>query len=498
MDFEMMSAHDVHEQSVHENKEVDPSAPSCLRELLSEVQALCERDGSLHGAQALLQVVRKHHFWPALQVKKFFTEKNLVLLHNTYKRVDVSHFKNLYDECRSVVLDMAAPAGQNVIVSFADHIPERLVGAQYEALMSPADRCAECFEGTVVTVYHYQSKWYFGTSSCPTVNSSRFHHPTLTHGDMLNDALLRMLGGEEGNAYDDACMMGGEETTNKDAIRDRFTKLLDPAKAYAFVLVHHHNRHVIDYTERLGPEYAKLVHLGTRDRNTLVPEDISHQPFGPMGILYATKFQTPAEAMEVLKASPSMYGVFVVAEDGQRYKVSRDDIVHREECDLGSPNPWINMLWVFMQNRPNYHVQDYQKEFAPHLQLPTDSKGRPMSPTYIIYTVMCNMRDVLHQLYRSTTNYYPTYRRFKMNRDLDQQYCPVIRFHLAQLRHVQVQHHHHAYLSKTAVYHYLCFHQTLKNVRTLIEFFAENSQFFPPRHAECFRVLHAMLSYKQG
>lgn len=488
MDFEMMDD-DVHGQNMQHHTMEDDSAnippPSNITELLAEVESIRKLDGSLTGANALLQVIRKHHFWPALQVKKFFHEKNLVLLHNTYKRVDVSHFKDLYDECRSVVLDMAAPVGQNIIVSFADQIPERLVDAQYETLVSEKDMCAECFEGTVVTVYHYQSKWFFGTSSCPSVNNSRFHHPSLTHGDMLNDAIYRI--------FDDAYDM------TSDAIRERFTNMLDTSKAYAFVLVHYLNRHVIDYSGTLGVNYAKLVHIGTRDRQTLRVEDISNRPFEQVGIMYAKNFASPKDALECIKNPASnMYGVFVVAENGTRYKVSRADIVHKEECNLGSPNPWVNMLWVFMQNRMDYRVQDYQKEFAGDLTLPVDEKGRTMAPTYVIYTAMCNMRDMLYQLYCATTTYYPSFRRFKMNKEMDQQYHPIIRFHLAQLRHVQVQHHYHAYLTKKAVYHYLCFHQTLKNVRALIKFFAEpeNARFFAPRHAECFRVLHMMLEKK--
>jgi hypothetical protein len=464
-------------------------APHNLKELLDAVWRKCESDGSLTPSNVLLSLLREHHFWPALQVKKFFTEPGLVLLHNTYKRVDVSHFKELYDECRSVVLDMDAPAGQNVIVSFADHIPDRLVDSQYEAVATADDSCTECFEGTVVTVYHYKNKWHFGTSSCPTINSSRFRHPTATHGDMLDEALAEIFPMEEE-------MMSEEGVSVTKTLRETFASHLDTGKAYAFVLVHHLNCHTTDYTHVFGAEYAKLIHIATRDRATLAVEDIRGRPLEHLGIKYPRTFDTPTEALTSLRDGTMQYGFLAVTRDGTRFKVSRGEIVHREECDLGSGNPWVNMLWVFMQNRPDYHVQNYQEEFAKDLVLPLDARGRSLSPTYLIYTCVCNMRDLLYQLYCNTTAYFPAYRRFKMNRDIDQTFPAIVRFHLAQLRHVQVQHHHHAFLSKKAVYHYLCFHQTLKNVRALVQFFAENEGYFPGRAQECFRVLHAMLSAK--
>lgn len=479
---------DIHMESM--NISEDEVVPSNIIELLAEVERVRTTDGSLSGANALLHVIRKHHFWPALQVKKFFHEPDLVLLHNTYKRVDVTHFKQLYDECRSVVLDMSAPNGQNIIVSYADHIPDRMVDAQYAAVMSPDDKCIECYEGTVVTVYNYNNKWYFGTSSCPSVNSSKFHHPNMSHGDMLNDALTRIF-------PSDSDEMDDNSSSNKNAIREKFTSILDPSKAYAFVLVHHINRHVIDYSPVYGEvEYAKLIHISTRDRVTLTQEDITHKPFETIGIMYSRTFENPHDAVDLLRSSPSMYGILVTTQAGHRYNVSRQATVHQEECDLGSPNKWVNMLWVFMQNRPDYHIQNYQDEFGKDIQIPVDSKNRPMSPTYLIYTCMCNMRDMLHQLYSATTLYYPSLKRFKMNKVADQQYHSIIRFHLAQLRHVQVQHHHHGFMTKKAIYHYLCFHQTLKNIRILIKFFAETDGYFTGRPLECFVTLNKMLGDK--
>jgi hypothetical protein len=456
--------------------------PSNLSELLAEVQSVRASNDGISGANALLQVLRKHHFWPALQVKKFFHESNLVLLHNTYKRMDVAHFQTLYDECRSVVLDMAAPAGENVIVTFAHSIPDRLVDAQYEKVQHAEDHVEVSYEGTVVTVYHYRGKWYFGTSSCPSVDSSRYFHPEKTHGNMFDDALAKI--------FPDVQEEDAKERSNK--LRAALTSKLDAAHAYAFLLVHKDNKHIMDYTEEFGDEYASLVHISTRNRSTLAELDEEARVLQEMGIRYAPVLPSE-EALHLLRMETGIYALLVKTHDGKTFKVSRDSVVHQEECDLGNPNKWVNMLWVYMQNRPDYHITHYQNEFATELQLPLDAQGRPLAPTYLIHTVMCSLRDILYEMYCHTTTYFAKVRRFRMNKQLDEQYDPILRFHLAQLRHVQVQHHAHSFLTSKAVYHYLCFHQTLKNVRALIRHFAERPGYFKSRTTECFRTLDAML-----
>lgn len=451
-------------------------APKNLRDLLTEVGSVIRMNDDITGANALVSVLRKYHYWPALQVKKFFKEPNLVLLHNTYKRVDVHNFQELYDECRSVILDMNAPEGENVIVTYANSIADRMNDKQYEKIMDEADVCEESFEGTVVTVYHYKNTWYFGTTSCPVVDSSRYFHPTKTHGDMLNEALLKLF-----------------PDTPVESVRDKFTEHLNKECAYAFCLVHHENRHLMNYTTVFGDEYAKLVHLTTRNRHTL-QEEKDMEKFKDMGIIYPRFFMVPEEARDALLIDNFMYAFIVTKADGKKLKVSRDFVIHHEENDLGNPNKWHNMLWLYMQNKKEYQVSDYQRDFAPNLEVPLDKNGLPMAPTYLIHTVMCNMRDVLYALYRDTTTYNVVTNHFKMNKEKDESYHPMLRFHLAQLRRLQVSDHANRFITPKSVYDYLCHHHTLKNIRLLIKYFAETPAFFKPRTAECFKVLNEMLT----
>ena len=463
--------------------------PMNLKELLTTVQSNIEKtNGNI--ANALVYTIRKYKFWPALQVKKFYSNPRLVLLHNTYKRIDVEHFQNLYDECRSVVLDLSLPLDNQVIVSFSGNIPERITDNQYETIKKVTDMCDESFEGTIITMYNYDNKWYISTSSCPTIDSSRYRHPTKTHGTMFDEAISKIYN-----------VPFPTDKNSSVALRKMFTDDLDISKAYSFILVHYQNSHTVNYTPVYGPEYAKLVHIITKSICSNIEEDISSKPFCGKGILYTQHFNNPDIALNYIRTTPYTYGLIVTDETGKRWKVSNETILKHEEYDLGNPNLWYNMVAVYIQNKQHYKIVDYQRDFCPNLEIPKNSQGQELAPTYLIHTVICSMRDILLDAYIQTTTYNTKTKRFWMNKDVDKDFAPIIRFHLAQLRNIQITTHTQNMLTPKTIYHYICHHQTLKNIRLLIKFFATewfpNNKGFrsvPSRTEEVFYILNNLLS----
>jgi hypothetical protein len=470
--------------------ELSADPPQNLYELLLEVDKN-KSHPKLNGnaANALIYTLRKYKYWPSLQVKKFFGNSNLVLLHNTYTRIGVEHFQNLYDECRSVVLNLNAPVGQNVIVTFSTQIPARISIGQYDTLKMPGDICVESYEGTVVHMYTYDGTWHIGTSTCPTINSSRYSHPTKTHGMMFDETIAKM------------CFL--DVPTDKEsslAVRKNFTDSLDPEKAYAFILIHYENAHIMDYTPLYGPEYMKLIHITTRSRGTLQNDDLSSCPMNSLGVEYAKTFESPKIAIEYIRSMQNnSYGILVNSSEGKVYKVSSEKIIEAEEHNTGNSNVWQNMLAVYIQNKQHYKIVDYQQEYCPELVIPKNSRGQELAPTYLIHTAICTMRDNLMDAYIQSTTYNPKTKRFWINKDVDKEFPPPMRFHMAQLRDIQITTHTHTILSPKAVYDYICHHQTIKNLRLLIKFFATNwlvnnkMMNNPTRVAESFSILNKLL-----
>jgi hypothetical protein len=505
---------------------VAPIVPT-LYSLINETYALYEANAANAAnavnvannsyANCLITLLKKYHLWPLMKVKKFKGRSDIVLLHNSYIRNNVDNFKELYEQCRSVVLDFSLERNNNVVVTYANSIPERIDYNHYiSSLYSAEDKVYEAYDGTIITVYHYKDEWYFGTSSCPDANSSKFSHPTKTHGNMLDEILSKYFnvplstpplplplnptmdaeGGVDSEAGGDS---GAEDASVK--LRRLFTQHLDPNMAYEFIIVHYENKHIIDYTGFLGENYMEMFHVNTKHRSSLVETDIISSIIPSLleiGVKYPLPFSNIQEAYAHIQANPYSYGLIVkkiLADKVKLYKISTDAINYREETDPCHPNAWMNILSVYMKNKTEYTIKDYIANYNPNLNLPLDNNGQKIDPTYLVHTIISTIKDSLYAYYRATTIYYPNYNRYKMNKDMDKQFPPIIQYHLAQLRNLQINTYKSKMITLHNVYHYICQCNDVNNIKTLIQFFASNPiNEMLPRTSMCFAIMTSLLS----
>uniref|UniRef100_A0A6C0CDJ3 Uncharacterized protein n=1 Tax=viral metagenome TaxID=1070528 RepID=A0A6C0CDJ3_9ZZZZ len=463
-------------------------------------------------ANCLISLLKKYHLWPMMKVKKFKGRSDIVLLHNTYIRNNVDNFKELYEQCRSIVLDFSLNCNNNIVVTYANSIPERinyntyistLVGSDAKA-SSDTDKVYEAYDGTIITVYHYKDEWYFGTSSCPDANSSKFSHPTKTHGNMFDEILYKYFR-HHLTAEDTA--LTAEELSAK--LRGLFVQHLDPAMAYEFIIVHHENRHIVDYTGLLGENYMEMFHINTKHRCSLAENDIMSSIIPSLlevGVKYPLPFNNIQEAYAHINTMPYSYGLIVkkmVASGGsgssggkvKLYKISTDAINYREETDPCHPNIWMNILSVYMKNKTEYTIKDYIANYHPYINLPVDNNGQKIDPTYLVHTIISTIKDSLYSYYKATTVYYPNYNRYKMNKEMDKQFPPIIQYHLAQLRNLQVNTYKTKMITMGNVYHYICQCNDINNIKTLIQFFASNPiNEMSPRTSMCFAIMTSLIS----
>lgn len=433
--------------------------------------------GNIKYADCILNIFKEYHYYPLLKVKKFKNNDNLVLIHNSYKKDNIDHFKQLYDECRSVVLDFSAI--NNVVITYANSIPERVKNNDYlNHLYNINDKCYVALDGTMITVYNYNNEWYFGTTSCPNVNSSIFSHPTKKHGDMLNEVLYNIF-----------------KVNNEKILRELFTNNLNPLYSYEFVLVHHENKHIIDYTNELGENYKFLFHINTKNRITLCEESIEDHPLENIGILYSYLFESIDKALLHLNTHENCYGI-IIKNNNKIYKISNDKILHQEEYDPCNYNIWYNLLYVYMLNRPDYKIANYINTYGKNKYIKIyDNLNNEIDPTYLIHTVISTIKDVLYNLYITTTKYYPKYNRFKANMDLDKSFDSLIRFHLAQLRHLQIILYKKHILVQKNILYYLCHINNINNIKNIIKYFTINNKFnIPDDKLYLFSLLDNLLS----
>ena len=448
-------------------------------------------------SNCLIMVLKKYHLWPNIKVKKFKNRSDIVLLHNNYKMGEVYEYRELYEQCRSIVLDFTLSFNNNVVVTYANSIPTRVDTNTYMTnIYSDQDKCYEAYDGTIITVYNHNGEWHFGTSSCPDANSSKFTHPTKTHGNMFDEILYKYYGNQ---LTEQELSLVPNEVSK--ILRSKFVASLNPEMSYEFIIVHYENIHIIDYTNVLGENYKELVHVNTKNRNTLVEEDIHTtklQAYLEVGINYPKEFTNVTDALGYINGNPYSYGLIIkkkIDNNVKLYKVSTDIINYREETDPCHPNTWMNILSVYMKNKQDYTIKDYISNYVPNIVLPIDNNGRNIDPTYLIHTLISTIKDSLYNYYVSTTTYFPRYGRYKMNKDLDKQFPPIIQYHLAQLRNLQVTTYKEKMITSANVYYYLCQCNDIKNIKTLIQFFASNPiNEMNPRTSMCFAIMNSLIS----
>lgn len=458
---------------------------SNINELINlTYQSYNENKGTVKYGDCLLNLLKKHHYWPNIKIKKFKNDDNLVLIHNSYIKNNIENYKELYEQCRSVVLDFSKSIGNNVVITYSYSIPERYNVLYYlSKLYNQNDICRMSLDGTIITFYYHNNSWHCGTTSCPDINSSKYSHPTKTHGMMLNEVLYEY--------YKSVLAINDPDIIIK--MRTLFTNSLNPLYSYDFILVHHENKHIIDYTNELGNNYKKLYHINTKNRITLSEENIDNKPLSYLGVEYIEKFINPEEAIKYLTTNNNCYGFIVKKENNKLYKITNEEILKREEIDPCNHNIWYNILYVFLLNRPDYNINDYIRTYIKDFEYPVDSNGVIIDPTYLIHTTINVIKDILYNLYISTTKYYTKYNRFKMDKIMDSQLNPIIRYHLAQLRHDQTTIYKGKIINLDNIYYYLC-NNNIKNIKKLVKLFTtDNIYDIPENKLILFNLLNKLL-----
>ena len=432
--------------------------PDTLEDIIKEVYDNCN-DGNYPNT--LINILKKKHYWPVIKVKKFKNDNNLCLLHNSYKRDDVNDFQELYDKCRSIVLDFSKSMGNNVVISISNSIPIRANVSNYlQNINQETDTCYSALDGTLITCYYHNGLWHFGSSSCPDINSSKFSNKDKSHGYMFDEVLYDLY--KNNVAIDDPNISS--------VLRTLFTSNLSPLYSYDFVLIHSDNIHVIDYSSLLNPNYRHLFHINTKNRFTLIEENIDNHPLAYLGIKYPYKYSSPQEAIEKTINNRdndimNKYGFIIKKTNMQLYKISTDDIIHKEEVNAYNYNKWYNIIYVYMLQKPNYNINEFINEFYSNDNLPPD--------TYeAINNIFNIMKQIIYNLYISTTKYYPKYNRFKIDLNMDKTLNPLLRFHLAQLRHQQITIYKKKIINENNVFNYICHSNNIKNIQKLLKHFS--------------------------
>jgi len=178
---------------------------------------------------------------------KDYPDVGLTLL---YHKFDSPTNTDLERECRSLVVDRETKK----IVSYTCDVPiMNSKGFSYlletEKNLSRPVLLSHCYEGTLLSLFHFNSKWYLSTRRCLDSNDSVLTGNELSHYTMFNQVL------EQDGL-----------TLEQDGLTfDTLVSQLDTTHSYYFVLLHHQNKHLIDYSYCFGDNYKKLCLVSVKD-----------------------------------------------------------------------------------------------------------------------------------------------------------------------------------------------------------------------------------------
>jgi len=105
----------------------------------------------------------------------------------------------------------------------------------------------EGYEGTLINIFFDEkiNEWLFTSSRCLDMFKSKFNS-NISHGKMFEDVIKK----------------------------NDIIKLLDPNNIYAFIIIHHKNKYLVDYTKVFGNNYSKLLYIWTKDKNMNIIDDL--------------------------------------------------------------------------------------------------------------------------------------------------------------------------------------------------------------------------------
>ena len=172
-------------------------------------------------------------------LSKLLDDDNLILIYNKY---DDSNMSDLKYECRSLVLDKKTLE----MKSYSCETPRVLTN--YDHIQNlPSTIINISYEGTLLSVFYHNNKWYVSTRRCLNSKESVFSNSEInvlkSHFDMFEEVLLKA-------GYNDF---------------ENFSKCLDITKSYYFVLIHHENKHIIDYSYKFEDGYTYLALVSIKD-----------------------------------------------------------------------------------------------------------------------------------------------------------------------------------------------------------------------------------------
>lgn len=165
-------------------------------------------------------------------------------LIQVFSRFEKNNKNDIEKECRSLVIDYN---GKIINYTFNDPIYNNEARHHYLNLEDDEMKYYKSYDGTLVSVFHFNNEWFYSTRRCLDADKSIFKSEK-SHYIMFMECIDEM----------------GLD-------KDSFENCLNKEHTYHFVLIHHQNYHHVNYKNRFGENYKKLILINIRKQDNQYP-----------------------------------------------------------------------------------------------------------------------------------------------------------------------------------------------------------------------------------
>ena len=323
---------------------------------------------------SLYEFFSKNHKYN-LFVKKYEDNEKILMIHNNQNNFNSN---DIYKECRSIIIDTLD--NKPKIVSYShDNVLYSIIE---EIKIEDNDIIEESFEGTMVNVFNYNDKWYFSSTKCPSIDKSYFFSDNKSHGEMLDEILKQYY-------------------PNLDNVREEFVKNLNKDKCYYFIILHHENKYIVDYSSIYGNDYKKLVHIITRDKNTQIEE---YDTLNLDYLIKPNKFNNLSEAKEWLNNDNDKEGLIIKRINKENNKNILIKIPSEQYTLIRIEKPnfsniWVGCIEIFQRNNVLYNPDNYLQKYYP------EKIKSNIDITGVLHFIFKNLSYELYNIYIFFTDY---------------------------------------------------------------------------------------------
>jgi len=317
--------------------------------------------------------VKDHADYPLAMI----TEKHII---------DNKQLTPLERECRSIVIDKNT---LDVVCYTYDDIIYNDDAKQILASLDQYDEkkiiIQECLEGTFIAVYNYQDQWYISTRRCIDANYSIWKS-NKSHKQLFEEIIYQKYNMKIEEFY---------EKLNKDY-------------CYYFVLVHHENQNIVDYSDIFGENFQEIILVMIRDRNTHIELPIDDYKkyinidirvpkiYADFSLLDETNKQ---DSQNGIKTPLKMEGLIVKVYDPETgknkiLKLQTNSYKMLFELTPNNNNIYRSFIELYQKNMLKEHLKYYEenaKIYNPNFEeLPYDTIG-VIDATFKVMTSELNM-----------------------------------------------------------------------------------------------------------